>query len=273
MEEFNNEKKEFYELFFTNNENIDFSSKIDSISLIKDINPKESPQNDNEIKFITSKQLTPANNILQKKTILKSKESSYKNDNNKNGRWTKEEQKKFAEAVLKFGNNWKKIENYINSRNITQIRSHAQKYLIKLKQNEIFQKKGLKQNLSWTKIMNLLKNVLSYDELKDILFSIDEFESPKLKKIKKLKKMEKNKNEIKILKTNEEENNEINEKDQEDEEKKLKKFIECFNCSYGEITLNSSFEENSEKYEGDDFGFKSLNEIKYKYSNNILKIH
>ena len=239
MEVFNNEKKIFYELFLTSNENIDFSSKINSASLIKEIKPKESPQNDNKIKFITSKQLTPTINVLQKKTKLKSIESSY----NKNGRWTKEEQKKFAEAILKFGNDWKKIENYINSRSITQIRSHAQKYLIKLKQNEILQKKGLKQNLSWNKIMNLLKNIFSYDELKEILFSIDEFEVPNPKKLK----------------------------NQEDEEKKLKKFIECFNCSYGEITLNSSFEENSEKYEGDDFGYKLLNEIEYKYSHNILK--
>ena len=265
MEVFNNKKKIFYELFLTSNENIDFSSKINSASLIKEIKPKESPQNDNKIKFITSKQLTPTINVLQKKTKLKSIESSY----NKNGRWTKEEQKKFAEAILKFGNDWKKIENYINSRSIRQIRSHAQKYLIKLKQNEILQKKGLKQNLSWNKIMNLLKNIFSYDELKEILFSIDEFEVPNPKKFKKLKKIEeKNKNEIKILNKNEEE---INEKNQEDEEKKLKKFIECFNCSYGEITLNSSFEENSEKYEGDDFGYKLLNEIEYKYSHNILK--
>ena len=114
--------------------------------------------------------------------------------------------------------------------------------------------------------MNLLKNIFPYDELKEILFSIDEFEVPNPKKLKKIE--EKNKNEIKILNKNEEE---INEKNQEDEEKKLKKFIECFNCSYGEITLNSSFEENSEKNEGDDFGYKLLNEIEYKYSHNILK--
>ena len=77
MEVFNNEKKIFYELFLTSNENIDFSSKINSASLIKEIKPKESPQNDNKIKFITSKQLTPTINVLQKKTKLKSIESSY----------------------------------------------------------------------------------------------------------------------------------------------------------------------------------------------------
>ena len=43
--------------------------------------------------------------------------------------------------------------------------------------------KRLKKNT-----MNLLKNIFSYDELKEILFSIDEFEVPNPKKFKKSKK-------------------------------------------------------------------------------------
>ena len=33
---------------------------------------------------------------------------------------------------------------------------------------------------------------------------------------------------------------------EEEEKEMLQKFIECFNSSYGEITLNSSFEENKD---------------------------
>jgi len=51
----------------------------------------------------------------------------------KNGRWTEEEHKKFINAILLFGNDWKEVESYIITRNSTQARSHAQKFLIKLK--------------------------------------------------------------------------------------------------------------------------------------------
>ena len=49
------------------------------------------------------------------------------------GRWTEEENIKFVEGVLMYGNDWKKIPQYIGSRTTTQIKSHAQKFLIKSK--------------------------------------------------------------------------------------------------------------------------------------------
>ena len=57
---------------------------------------------------------------------------------------------------------------------------------------------------------------------------------------------------------------------QEEEEKEiLQKFIECFNSPSGEITLNSSFDEISNKDEEKDIIF-SLNEIPIKYSNPFI---
>jgi len=53
-------------------------------------------------------------------------------DNSRNGRWTKEEHKKFVEALSKFGKNWKKVEEYVGTRSGTQVRSHAQKYFLKV---------------------------------------------------------------------------------------------------------------------------------------------
>ena len=48
-----------------------------------------------------------------------------------NGRWTRQERIKFAEAIYRFGMDWKKIKEYIATRNVKQLRSHAQKFLYK----------------------------------------------------------------------------------------------------------------------------------------------
>ena len=49
------------------------------------------------------------------------------------GRWSIEEHLKFIEAIVEFGKNWQKVQKYIGSRTISQIRSHAQKFLLKIK--------------------------------------------------------------------------------------------------------------------------------------------
>ncbi len=48
------------------------------------------------------------------------------------GRWTKEEQDRFIEALGLYGKNWKKVQAHVGSRTTTQVRSHAQKYFAKL---------------------------------------------------------------------------------------------------------------------------------------------
>ena len=49
-----------------------------------------------------------------------------------NGRWNDEEHIRFIKGCLLYGNNWKKVKKYVKTRSSAQIRSHAQKYLIKL---------------------------------------------------------------------------------------------------------------------------------------------
>jgi SHAQKYF class myb-like DNA-binding protein len=70
-----------------------------------------------------------------------------KNENNENvsiiishsgfnsGRWSEEEHKKFLEAICIYGNEWKKVQYYIETRNSTQARSHAQKFFLRLKKS------------------------------------------------------------------------------------------------------------------------------------------
>ena len=238
------------------------------------------------IKFILTKE-SPPNNFLQKKTLLKVNESKIELNKSNGGRWNKDEQKLFAEAVLKFGNDWKKIQNHILSRNITQVRSHAQKFLMKLKENNFIKNKGVEQSMSWTKTMNYLRNILNYDELKEVLFSVEQSDDKTYKK-KIIKKKKKNikeldnsysKNEINCDNTHfffEEDtyNNIINKKiikNEEDEEQILKKLIECFYSPSGEITLNTSFEESS-NIEDNDIGYKLLNESSINYNNSLNNI-
>ena len=261
------------------------------------------------VKFILTKQENPSVSLLQKKTIQKPTDSKVDFDNSNNGRWTKEEQKRFAEAVLKYGNDWKNIQSYVASRNITQVRSHAQKFLMKLKESSFLKDKGLNTNLSWTKVINFLNNNLTNDELKEVLFSVEQtghkkMETKNHKNLKKIQKKNVNKRND-LDEENETNSNIMNEtclqsgnlyyskynccaknflnqeceegiynmkqkiRKQEDEEI-LQKFIDCFNNSYGENTLNTSFEENSIEDNESDKGFDFLNEISNKYNNNLI---
>ncbi|KAL7003482.1 Protein REVEILLE 6 [Sarracenia purpurea var. burkii] len=78
---------------------------------------------------------SPPSDCLSKKvrkpyTITKSRES-----------WTEPEHDKFLEALQLFDRDWKKIEAFIGSKTVIQIRSHAQKYFLKV------QKSGTSEHL------------------------------------------------------------------------------------------------------------------------------
>ena len=162
------------DIFLSDINSIFLPSNNDSISNEFKSDSKEEVPIKQQIKFISTKQESPPVNFLQKKTKLKPNDYSTDSENSNNGRWTKEEQNRFAEAVLQYGNDWKNIQNHISSRNITQVRSHAQKFLMKLKESNFLINKGLDLNLSWTKIMIYLNKTLTYDELKDVLFSVEQ---------------------------------------------------------------------------------------------------
>ena len=51
------------------------------------------------------------------------------------GRWSKEEKSKFVQGMKKYGKKWSLIQKYIQTRNVTQIRSHAQKHFQREKGN------------------------------------------------------------------------------------------------------------------------------------------
>ena len=51
------------------------------------------------------------------------------------GKWSDEEHELFIEGILKYGNEWKKVQQIIKTRNSAQARSHAQKFIMKIKKN------------------------------------------------------------------------------------------------------------------------------------------
>lgn len=57
------------------------------------------------------------------------------------GRWNKEEHDKFIDAIKRFGKDWKRVEQHIESRTGAQIRSHAQKFF-----NRIIKKFNIEKN-------------------------------------------------------------------------------------------------------------------------------
>ncbi|XP_055830066.1 protein REVEILLE 6 isoform X2 [Solanum dulcamara] len=72
----------------------------------------------------------PSKKIRKPYTITKSRES-----------WTEPEHDKFLEALQLFDRDWKKIEAFVGSKTVIQIRSHAQKYFLKV------QKSGTNEHL------------------------------------------------------------------------------------------------------------------------------
>lgn len=142
----------------------DFESSLNGLLKLSPINQQKN------VKFNIKTNKTSF--IVSRKT--ERKESKKKSSSFSNGRWNREERTKFAQGLWKFGTDWKKIQNYISTRDYIQVNSHAQKFLQKLKTNEEIIKKGIKlDNLNWTKAYKILKENLTDEELLNILTSIE----------------------------------------------------------------------------------------------------
>jgi SHAQKYF class myb-like DNA-binding protein len=267
----------FQDLFLEDKESscLNFSILSDNLNdILSEFS--EEPKKKN-IKFVLTKEKAPSMTFLKKKITCKLDD----NGNLNGGRWNKDEQFRFAEAVLKYGNDWKQIQRHVYSRNMTQVRSHAQKFLMKLKETNFMMNQKINLNLSWTKIMNYLRENFQYNELRDLFFSVEQKEDKKVEK-RKLRKIinksnkhkKKNNSEMScagdsncdtngesfhILSENDSFNEIDYEKEEKDEKEALEKFIECFNNTSEDINLNSSFEDISIQEDINGYQKDSLN--------------
>lgn len=115
-----------------------------------------------------------------------------------NGRWTHAEHIKFLEGLSKYGKNWKKIEGFLKTRDGAQIRSHAQKFFMRMTKEykKIIKVNGgeskssiseLDQNTDNKEItfdLEKLSDKLNYDEnnMEDYLNNLRLLESIKMSK-------------------------------------------------------------------------------------------
>lgn len=89
------------------------------------------------------------------------------------GRWTEDEHRRFIEAIMKYGNEWKSVQKHIKTRSSTQSRSHSQKFFMKIKNYDIFDFKNRKpcisslndlaQSLNEKERKNMLELLISYE--------------------------------------------------------------------------------------------------------------
>ena len=116
------------------------TSTFNSTNIFLISNIKEN--NKNETKFSQFSQNVSENNnnyqnIFEEKQKINTSKENENSDSNNNeyhsGRWTNEEHDKFIEGILKYGNEWKRVQSIIKTRSSTQARSHAQKFFLRMK--------------------------------------------------------------------------------------------------------------------------------------------
>lgn len=126
---------------------------------------------------------------------LSSKQNKLRKTSYNIGRWTEDEHRRFIEAILKHGNEWKAVQRHIKSRSSTQSRSHSQKFFLKIKNYNIFDFKDRKpcisslnelaKTMSDKEIEEMVKILISYeycDEINEVEGAFESFVNKKRKK-------------------------------------------------------------------------------------------
>ncbi|CAK7348826.1 unnamed protein product [Dovyalis caffra] len=103
-----------------NTANATATATATATNTVSTANANSSNKNNTVMSFLED----PNKKIRKPYTITKSRES-----------WTEQEHDKFLEALQLFDRDWKKIEAFVGSKTVIQIRSHAQKYFLKVQKS------------------------------------------------------------------------------------------------------------------------------------------
>jgi len=210
----------------------------------------ENNKPNNNPKFVIT-QIEPQNSNLGKKKNRELISVSSNEPTSSNGRWSKEEHDKFIEGIIKFGNDWKKVQNYVSTRSSTQARSHAQKFLLKLRNNEYLKKNNIDLSLSWSKVIQLIKKSFPDDIIYKILNETSDHKGKIKKKFAKKKK---------LIKTDITNINNNNEKEKELDTNNDSEIIFS-------TTSENSFSFDDKKENSNDFLYYQMENIPQKNSN------
>jgi SHAQKYF class myb-like DNA-binding protein len=125
------------------------------------VTSKQKPKRNQQFKL-----KKPKNEKKKEKPIKKTKNGDFTN-----GRWTQEEHKRFIESILKYGNEWRKVEEYIGTRSSTQARSHAQKFFDKMKIANIIDEEVVINSKTSIKSLHA---ALKHMEKENYLFTVED---------------------------------------------------------------------------------------------------
>ena len=93
------------------------------------------------------------------------------------GRWDPDEHMRFIEAINNYGNEWKEVQKYVGTRTSNQVRSHAQKFFLKLKTFS-YPSIGIDFTLDSVKnlssILNLIKELEKQNKTHNMLYILNQ---------------------------------------------------------------------------------------------------
>lgn len=96
------------------------------------------------------------------------KDGESNGDKFNSGKWTDEEQENFIEGILKYGTEWKKVQQMIKTRSSDQARSHGQKFFIRIKKLLKNEEENNNLNSKEKTIDNILYQVLPKKYIKKL---------------------------------------------------------------------------------------------------------
>jgi len=89
----------------------------------------------------------------------------------RSGRWTRSEHIRFLQALKLYGRDWKAVMIYVKTRTSTQSRSHAQKFLGKIKRKGVTLLQFL-DSIDFDNLEKLSACEIGYDEDLDLVLKV-----------------------------------------------------------------------------------------------------